>query len=151
MKRRVVFLIIAVTTAIVVDIFVTNKQNDLNLRKKVTATKQTVLSPQTNSEGSITVKVTPKELSQSSSSWDFEVVLDTHTDNLDQDLTKNSVLVDDKGNRLTPISWEGDPPGGHHRAGVLKFNPIPPATKSIELTISKIGNSDKKVFRWNLI
>ena len=117
--------------------------------KKNNSSKQSVLSSQINSEGSVTVGVTPNELSQASG-WDFEMVLDAHSGNLDQDLTKNSVLVDDKGNQFPPIAWEGDPPQGHHRSGILKFKPISPKPKSIELRIGKIGEISERSFNWEL-
>ena len=108
------------------------------------------LLPQINSEGPVTVKVSPRDLSQSSTSWDFEDVLDTHSGNLDQDLVKTSILVDDKGDQYIPISWEGDSPQGHHRQGILKFNQINPRPKSIELKISQIGEINQRSFKWEL-
>lgn len=113
-------------------------------------TNQNVLQTQTNSEGSVTIKVTPKDLSRSLTTWDFEIVLDTHSGNLDQDLTKSALLIDDKGNQHTPISWEGDPLSGHHRQGILKFNPITPKPNSIELKINNLGNVDERIFKWEL-
>ena len=140
MKNIKVFFVILAAAVGAVVIF--NKNN--------TSSKQTVLSPQTNSEGSVIVKVTPKELTQSSPSWEFEIILDTHSGNLDQDLTKNSVLLDDKGNQFVSVAWEGDPPQGHHRQGLIKFKPISPKPSSIELKLYKIGNVDEKSFKWEL-
>ena len=112
--------------------------------------EQTSLTSQTNSEGSVTVEVTPRDISQNSTSWDFEIVLNTHSGTLDQDLTKSSILIDDKGNQLIPISWEGDAPQGHHRKGILKFKPISPTPKFIQLNINWIGDVDDRIFKWEL-
>jgi hypothetical protein len=51
----------------------------------------------------------------------FQVAMDTRTKQLNDDLTKTAALVDDGGRRYLPLSWQGDPPGGHHRKGVLQF------------------------------
>lgn len=70
---------------------------------------QESLSPQSNSDGGVTVTVAPESLS--SSPWKFKLVFDTHTGSLDQDVAKIAVLIDDKGNTYRPLAWEGDPPG----------------------------------------
>jgi hypothetical protein len=47
-------------------------------------------------------------------------------------------------------SWSGDPPGGHHRKGVLQF-PAPtnnPAT--YEVHVKGVGGVDVRIFRWDL-
>lgn len=118
--------------------------------KETTLTNQNALQTQTNDEGSVAIKVTPKDLLESSPTWDFEIVLDTHSGNLDQDLTKSALLIDENGNQSTPISWEGDPPEGHHRQGVLKFKQVLPRPNSIELKIAKIGDVDERIFKWEL-
>lgn len=127
---------------------ITNPKVNFNQGNEMPQENQKVLPPQTNSEGQITIQVTPQELS--SSSWDFEIVLDTHSNSLDQDLVVNSILIGEDGGEYQPISWNGDPPGGHHRKGVLKFNPISPIPSSIELKIYQIGTDGEKVFRWEL-
>jgi len=111
---------------------------------------QYILNTQINSEGLVTIEVTPKNLSESAETWDFEIVLDTHSGNLEQDLTETSILIDDKGNKFNPISWEGDPPQGHHRSGVLKFKPISQRLKLIELKINQVGDIGERSFRWEL-
>lgn len=99
-------------------------------------------------EGPVSVTVTPLGLENNSPTWNFEVSLDTHSEELSADLAAVSELVDDQGKLYLPISWEGDGPGGHHREGVLKFNPIPPKPKSIELKIKNIGGVLERSFKW---
>jgi len=120
------------------------------LKETMLPSNQNILQTQINSQDPITVKVTPKDLSESVTAWDFEVTLDTHSNNLDQDLTKITVLIDDKGNRFNPAAWEGDPPQGHHRSGILTFQPISPLPKSIELKIEQTGDLSEKSFKWEL-
>lgn len=109
-----------------------------------------VYEPITNSEGQVTVSVAPKNLTKGSSAWEFEVVLDTHSVELDHDLVKNSVPVDSFGNKYLPLGWEGDPPGGHHRKGVLKFQPVAGLQGQAKLEISDVGGVSKRDFIWQL-
>ncbi|MBI2329956.1 hypothetical protein HYU94_01035 [Candidatus Daviesbacteria bacterium] len=100
------------------------------------------LETKENNEGPVAIKVTPKDLSN------FEIVLDTHSEELTADLVANSELVTDQGKSYKPVSWEGTPPGGHHRSGVLKFNSISPKPKSLELRIKDIGGVLERSFKW---
>lgn len=98
----------------------------------------------------VTVKVTPKDVAPGSSTWAFAVVLETHSRDLSDDLGKDSVLIDARGTRYSPIAWEGAPPGGHHREGVLRFKGLGPAPGAFELQIRRPDESAARVFRWNL-
>jgi len=106
------------------------------------------LETKTDDQASVTVVVTPLDVSPQSATWKFDIGISTHSVELDQDMTKIVVLVDDKGKEYAPIKWEG-PTGSHHREGVLSFNPITPAPKSIELKISGVG-SVLRSFSWDL-
>ncbi len=105
--------------------------------------------PQTNSGGSVNVTVLPKNLSDAGT-WDFDVTFSTHSVELSEDVTQISALVGDDGREYAPISWDGDPPGGHHREGILKFEPIVPTPRSITLKIRKIDGVDERSFRWQM-
>lgn len=118
-----------------------------NQTSKQTATKQT-WETKTEEQESVTVVVTPLDLSSNSKEWKFDVGMNTHSVELDQDMTKIAVLVDDKGKEYKPLSWDG-PVGGHHREGVLIFNQITPNPKSVELKISDIGDVVRS-FTWQL-
>jgi len=108
------------------------------------------LETRTSSAAGVTVKVTPKDVAPDAAAWVFAVVLDTHSRDLSDDLVKNSVLLDARGARHAPIAWEGAPPGGHHRAGVLRFKALGPAPGAFELQIRRAGESAPRVFRWSL-
>lgn len=99
-------------------------------------------------EGAVTVNVVPRNLASDAQSWDFEVTLDTHTQPLVQDLISATVLIDSKGNAYTPVSWDGDPPGGHHRNGLLRFRPLPGNQAIVELLMKDVGDVPVRVFRW---
>jgi len=108
------------------------------------------LTSQRTSASGVTVTVVPQELAPSSNSWDFKVVLDTHSQELTDDLVKTTTLLDDKGKKYVPISWEGAGPGGHHREGTLKFHAISPKPQNIELQIQRAGETAPRSFRWQL-
>jgi hypothetical protein len=58
-----------------------------------------------------------------------------------------AALADSAGREYRAIAWEGDPPGGHHRKGILKFEPIKPAPGSVTLKIRRIGAAER-TFSW---
>lgn len=108
------------------------------------------LASQKSTARSVTVVVTPQNLSTEATSWDFKTVLDTHSGHLSDDLVKSTALIDSAGRRYTPVAWDGAPPGGHHREGLLRFKPILPRPQSIELQIARAGEDTPRSFRWAL-
>lgn len=99
-------------------------------------------------QASVTVTITPTLISEESKEWKFDVVMDTHSVELDQDMTKVAVLIDEQGKEYKALNWEG-PAGGHHREGILTFIKITPFPKSVELKISDIGGV-VRIFNWQL-
>ncbi len=95
----------------------------------------------TNNQNNVEFKVTPLSTSE------FQIAMDTHSVDLDFDLTKISILYDNLGNEYKPIKWEGSEPGGHHRSGVLKFSSLNKNAKSIKLVFN---DSATREFKWNL-
>ena len=108
------------------------------------------LATQKSSERGVTVAVTPPELSSNARTWDFKIVLDTHSGDLSDDLLKTAVLLDATGTQYAPVAWDGAAPGGHHREGVLKFKPVSPTPATIELRITRPGEPQARSFRWQL-
>ncbi|HLC94847.1 MAG TPA: hypothetical protein VJH89_00010 [Patescibacteria group bacterium] len=104
----------------------------------------TPLDSQTNSDGEVSVTVTPRDQSD----LEFEMTLSTHSVDLSEDLTKISILVDDDGNEYKPTEWQGDPPGGHHREGILRFGEIVPQPQSLTLLVRHIGGVSERKFEW---
>ncbi len=109
---------------------------------------QKTLAAQTSRGGGVTVSVTPKDLAADAPRWDFEVVFDTHSVNLNHDLVRSAALIDAAGGRHAPLAWDGDPPGGHHRKGVLSFKPLG-SVDEVRLQIRDVGMPER-VFRWPL-
>lgn len=99
--------------------------------------------------GGVRVDVIPLQLTTGRAAR-FEVRLNTHSVPLDQDLATVSVLRDDQGREYKPVQWDGDPPGGHHRKGVLVFPELAAPLASVTLTISNVANIDAREFAWQL-
>lgn len=108
------------------------------------------LGTRTSNAAGVMVKATPKDVASGSPTWTFEIVLDTHSGELNDDLAASSVLLDVKGSKHAPLAWDGAGPGGHHRKGVLRFKSLQPAPDSIELQIRRPGESAPRSFRWTL-
>ncbi len=105
---------------------------------------------QSSDEAGVRVVVTPMALGPGMTIWEFEVVMDTHTKPLDEDLAQSAVLVDEAGSRYRPAAWQGDPPGGHHRKVILQFTPPAEMPKAVELQIDGVGGAGARTFRWQL-
>jgi len=105
---------------------------------------------QSSIERGVTVKVTPKSLGAPDSPWEFAVVLDTHSADLSDDLANSATLTTDDGRTFKPTNWQGSPPGGHHREGVLVFDGPTPRPGAIELRIYRPGETVPRTFRWQL-
>lgn len=50
------------------------------------------------------------------------ISMNTHSVDLDFDMVEIGFLLDAKGNKIEPVSWDGPGKGGHHRSGKLMFN-----------------------------
>jgi hypothetical protein len=105
------------------------------------------LAPVAASFGGVTVRATPGTLS--GAIWEFQIVFDTHSQDLRDDVAKSASLVAD-GVVSAPLEWRGDPPGGHHRKGALRFTAPAGRPAAIELRLSRPGEAKPRVFRWKL-
>ncbi|MEE8391559.1 MAG: DUF1573 domain-containing protein [Anaerolineae bacterium] len=106
------------------------------------------LSPRSNDAGNVVIDVEPGELGADQDAWEFDVALSTHSVSLDYDLTQLAVLRCERDQEHEPVSWEGSPPGGHHRQGVLHFTPLDHPTSFLELVIRDVAGVSERVFRW---
>ncbi len=77
----------------------------------------------------------------------FAVVFDTHSVDLDLDITDTVALTVD-GQAWTDPAWEGTGPGGHHREGTLTFSAAGPANGDAVLTIE--GLDEPVTAQWAL-
>ena len=94
--------------------------------------------------------MTPKTLGPGQARWEFSVVFDTHSAQLNDDVAQTTILVTDDGRTLKPAAWTGAGPGGHHREGVLAFEGPVPRPVTIELKMTRLGEPAARIFRWQL-
>lgn len=107
------------------------------------------LQAQEQGAGGVTVKVEPVSAS-GGAPMAFEITLDTHSADLGADLTQVVELDTGGGATLRPTGWEGSPPGGHHRSGVLSFPPLPEGATMLRLILRDIAGVPERVFEWSL-
>lgn len=101
----------------------------------------------TNSGGGVTVKVTPVDL-KASGDLRFEVVLDTHSVDLDAyDLKSLVILRDRAANVYHPTAVESKG-SGHHRSATVIFAKPSNSTKHVELVIRGVAGVKERVFQW---
>lgn len=99
-----------------------------------------------DASGEVSVSVIP----QFEKGIDFKISMDTHAGELSTDMMRAAVFEDEDGTVHLPTSWEGDPPGGHHRAGVLHFGTFTPMPKKVDFTLLNIGTVKERKFSWRL-
>ncbi len=106
-------------------------------------------APQVSNEREIKVTAMLQKMPSTAKTWDFEMVLETHTKALNDDLAKSAVLIAD-GKQYQPLGWEGAPPGGHHRKGKLSFKALAPSPETVELQIRLASDPSPRSFKWLL-
>ena len=100
-----------------------------------------------NKKNSVRVDVRPVQL-LSGKPAKFEIRMNTHSGDLSQDLIAVCTLKDNSGREYHPTNWDGSPPGGHHRSGVLEFSELGEGVESITLVIREVANVPERVFNW---
>ncbi len=95
----------------------------------------------------VTVAVTPGNLAEESSIWDFAVAYEAPGRRLDDDILDNAVLVGD-GRRMKALAWEGEGAKVGHRAGVLKFIAIRPRPKELQLLVQRPGEAKPRTYHF---
>lgn len=105
------------------------------------------LYPLSDSQNAVTVDVEPLEFSLSNP-VKFYIKIDTHSVPLDFDLLEVSKLFADE-KEFKSISWEGSPPGSHHRSGILIFSSLEYSPNNLKLVINNIAGADR-IFIWKL-
>ena len=102
-----------------------------------------------NKENRVRVDVRPVQLLPGKPAK-FEIRMNTHSGDLSQDLVAVCTLKDNSGREYRPTGWDGSPPGGHHRSGLLEFSELDEGTESITLVIREVANVPERVFNWSV-
>ena len=105
------------------------------------------LAAKSTSAGGVTVEAVPRGIT--GPEWKFELSFNTHSQPLTDDPTVTAVLVAD-GRELRPKAWQGDPPGGHHRKGILVFAAPAPPPSRVDLKLQRPGEPSPRIFTWQL-
>lgn len=113
------------------------------------AVEASAYQAQSNNQNSVRVDVRPVQLLPGRPAK-FEIRMNTHSGDLSQDLVAVCSLKDSSGREYRPTSWDGSPPGGHHRSGVLEFPELGDAARSITLVIREVANVPQRVFNWSI-
>lgn len=151
-KDRILFVILV---ALVVFFVIYNLQkNRISVRQS-----QQLQTPKTqvrekfekkeNDEGEVVVSASPIVL-EPGKSPKFDVQFNTHSVNLDFDVSQIATLKDKEGNVFDNPLWEGSPPGGHHRSGTLTFNNQLLKTEEVTLIIKDIAGIPERKLSWEL-
>ena len=103
----------------------------------------------THSGGGVTVKVTYLNAA-GKDDVRFQVVLDTHSVDLDQyDLQALSLLRDDTGQSYQPTKVENKG-SGHHREIAVVFPKPSAGAKRLDLVIKDVAQVKERIFSWDL-
>ena len=102
-----------------------------------------------NKQNNVRVDVRPVQL-LSGKPAKFEIRMNTHSGDLSQDLIAVCTLIDNSGREYRARGWDGSPPGGHHRSGVLEFSEVAEGAESITLVIRGVANVPERVFNWSV-
>lgn len=108
----------------------------------------------TDQQGAIVVEVTPLNLGTPADILEFDIVMNTHSVDLNMNLSTLATLTTDTGVTVQPTLWDA-PLGGHHLEGKLIF-PTTRDGKSIlegagKLTLTILNlDAPTRVFEWEL-
>ena len=102
-----------------------------------------------NNQNQVRVDVRPTQLFPGKPAR-FEIRMNSHSGDLGQDMVSVSTLKDNQGREYRPTNWQGSPPGGHHRKGVLEFPVLDGSPVSITLVIRQIAKVPERIFEWTV-
>jgi predicted small secreted protein len=105
-------------------------------------------------QGAIIIEITPLNLASPTDTFEFNVVMTTHSIDLSMDLAAQSTLTTDTGVSVESTLWDA-PLGGHHVEGKLIFpatkdgKPILEGATKLTLTILNV-DVPTRIFEWEL-
>lgn len=151
-KTTIILVGIAVFTILAVWVITSGKASsapESNTGDPAHPSLPTRLETKEQTGGNVTISATPQELTPGKPAV-IQLVFDTHSVNLDFDVTQAAVLFDEKGMMYGVPVWNGDPPGGHHRKGTLAFPTPLRQIARVTLTLKNIAGIKDRMITWRL-
>ncbi|HCM38100.1 MAG: hypothetical protein UV61_C0009G0038 [Candidatus Gottesmanbacteria bacterium GW2011_GWB1_43_11] len=151
LKPKTVILALCLSLVFIVIWMKLVPENSINLQAPVSTPSSTNLNQtRENSGGNVTVSITPVRLTPGTQPQ-FQIAFETHSVELDFDVAKITTLTDQQGQQFPIPIWDGAPPGGHHRQGILTFpQTLNTSVKSLNLTLTDIAGIPERKFTWDL-
>lgn len=107
-----------------------------------------------DSQGNVTISVTPINFNNPGETIDFIIQMETHSVDLTMDLALLSTLTNNAEIEISPVKWDA-PLGGHHVTGILSFPVITEGgnilygAQTMELIIRDV-DAPKRIYTWQL-
>lgn len=137
-KNRKTILLILLMVFFVSVFAVTFRYKSSAIQTKATKSWET----RSDSQAAVTAEATPTQLVVGKNAK-FDLTFDTHSEELDFDVSKITTLTDGRGNIYVDPIWNGSPPGGHHRKGTLTFTKPLIYRGKVILTIASISGATR--------
>jgi hypothetical protein len=154
MKRFILVLILAVSLLLAACVPARKDPSPSTATVTATASTGTTDLSRTDSQGSVTVKITPLNLDKPGDTLEFDVAMDTHSVDLSMDLATLATLTTDTDITVQASLWDA-PKGGHHATGTLSFpstqdgKPILDGAKRLTITLINV-DVPTRVFVWDI-
>ncbi|GAB4262703.1 MAG: hypothetical protein Kow0080_00280 [Candidatus Promineifilaceae bacterium] len=108
-----------------------------------------------DSQGAVSVEVTPLNLNHHDETLDFEIAMNTHSVDLSMNLAELATLQTDTGVVIRALTWNAPISGGHHVSGLLQFpansngHHLLDNVHTLTLRIQNVDASER-IFTWQL-
>lgn len=153
MNQSTIYIFMGSIFALVVFILISSAAgSDQTVRRNAefpTSSPVQSIAQQESDENNVVIVIKPEVLRVYETPR-FEIEFSTHSVNLDFEVSQISKIADDKGNEYKNSVWEGSPPGGHHRTGILTFNETLKESSGIQLIMQDDTGIGKRIFKWKI-
>ncbi|PIY80924.1 MAG: hypothetical protein COY80_00330 [Candidatus Pacebacteria bacterium CG_4_10_14_0_8_um_filter_42_14] len=150
MNSKIFFVILLVITAVAIFGLSAKQKQEISTtasQRIETSAQNSGLSSQTKTMGVVEVAVKPVSV-VSGKDVVFELLMNTHSVELNYDYMQIVTLTDEAGNSYKPTKWTGGN-SGHHLEGELVFAALSQNSKELTLTLDGVDNKVES-FSWQL-
>lgn len=104
----------------------------------------------THEANAVLVEIVPLNLYDTTAGvLEFDMVLTTHSGDLNYDFATIATLRSDAGEEVAALTWDG-PIGGHHVSGVLSFPALKARGHTMTLVLRGIADVPERIFEWRV-